>query len=110
MLVIETVEGDDALVKRVFQQAITFMLEGGFHHVDNIGNDTVVLAGGMQKFTADKGIIHFELPGTNGLNRELQLWIRLPSKLSNIEPDYQQTDSKDIPENGFRRDPHSRDC
>ncbi|MEM2911758.1 MAG: pirin family protein [Candidatus Bathyarchaeia archaeon] len=79
-------------------EAITYMLEGGFHHVDNLGNDTVVLAGGLQKFTAGKGIVHSELPGTKGLNRGLQLWIRLPSKLSNIEPDYQQIESKDIPE------------
>lgn len=79
-------------------EAITYMLEGGFHHTDNLGNDTVVLAGGLQKFTAGKGIVHSELPGTRGLNRGLQLWIRLPSKLGNIEPDYQQIESRDIPE------------
>lgn len=79
-------------------EAITYMLEGGFHHTDNLGNDTVVLAGGLQKFTAGRGIVHSELPGTKGLNRGLQLWIRLPSRLSNIDPDYQQVDSKDIPE------------
>ena len=79
-------------------EAITYMIEGGFHHIDNLGNDTVVLAGGLQKFTAGQGIVHSELPGTKGLNRGLQLWVRLPSKLSNIEPDYQQIESKDIPE------------
>lgn len=79
-------------------EAITYMLEGGFHHTDNLGNDAIVLAGGLQKFTAGKGIVHSELPGTKGLNRGLQLWIRLPSKLSNIKPDYQQIESKDIPE------------
>lgn len=79
-------------------EAITYMLEGGFHHIDNFGNDTVVLAGGLQKFTAGRGIVHAELPGTKGLNRGLQLWIRLPSRLGNIEPDYQQIESKDIPE------------
>jgi redox-sensitive bicupin YhaK (pirin superfamily) len=79
-------------------EAITYMLEGGFHHIDNLGNNTVVLAGGLQKFTAGKGIVHSELPGTRGLNRGLQLWIRLPSKLGNIKPDYQQVESKAIPE------------
>ncbi|MCX8153638.1 MAG: pirin family protein [Candidatus Bathyarchaeota archaeon] len=43
-------------------EAITYMLEGGFHHIGNLGNDTVVLAGGLQKFTAGKGIVHAELP------------------------------------------------
>lgn len=79
-------------------EAITYMLEGGFHHIDNLGNDSIVLAGGLQKFTAGKGIVHSELPGTKGLNRGLQLWIRLPSKLGNTEPEYQQIGPKAVPE------------
>lgn len=79
-------------------EAITYMLEGGFHHIDNLGNDSIVLAGGLQKFTAGKGIVHAELPGTEGLNRGLQLWVRLPSKLNETKPDYQQIDPKAIPE------------
>lgn len=79
-------------------EAITYMLEGGFHHTDNLRNDSIVLAGGLQKFTAGKGIVHSELPGTKGLNRGLQLWIRLPSKLGGSEPDYQQIEPKAIPE------------
>jgi redox-sensitive bicupin YhaK (pirin superfamily) len=54
-------------------KAITYMLEGGFHHTDDLGNDSIVLAGGLQKFTAGRGIVHSELPGTKGLNRGLQL-------------------------------------
>jgi redox-sensitive bicupin YhaK (pirin superfamily) len=86
-------------------EAVTYMLKGGFHHTDNLGNDSVVMAGGAQRFTAGKPIIHSELPGTKGLNRGLQLWIRLPTKLQNLEPTYQQVDPKDIPEqtiNGHR--------
>ncbi|MGB9853757.1 MAG: pirin family protein [Candidatus Bathyarchaeales archaeon] len=79
-------------------EAITYMLEGGFHHTDDLGNDSIVLAGGLQKFTAGRGIVHSELPGTRGLNRGLQLWIRLPSKLSSVKPDYQQIESKSIHE------------
>jgi redox-sensitive bicupin YhaK (pirin superfamily) len=80
-------------------EAVTYMLKGGFHHVDNLGNDTIVMAGGVQRFTAGKPIIHSELPGTRGLNRGLQLWVRPPTKLQNLEPTYQQVDPKDIPEN-----------
>lgn len=78
--------------------AITYMLEGGFHHVDDLGNDSIVLAGGLQKFTAGRGITHSELPGTSGMNRGLQPWIRLPTKLRDTEPDYQQLESSAIPE------------
>jgi redox-sensitive bicupin YhaK (pirin superfamily) len=86
-------------------EAVTYMLQGGFHHTDNLGNDSIVMAGGAQRFTAGKTIIHSELPGTKGLNRGLQLWVRLPTKLQNLEPTYQQVDSKAIPEqrvNGHR--------
>jgi redox-sensitive bicupin YhaK (pirin superfamily) len=79
-------------------EAVTYMLEGGFHHTDNLGNDSIVMAGGVQRFTAGKPLIHSELPGTKGLNRGLQLWIRLPTKLQKLEPTYQQMDSKDVPE------------
>jgi len=79
-------------------EAITYMLEGGFHHKDNLGNDSIVLAGGAQKFTAGREIVHSELPGTKGLNRGLQLWVRLPSKLRDMEPDYQQIEPTNIPE------------
>lgn len=79
-------------------EAITYMLEGGFHHTNNLGNDSIVLAGGLQKFTAGKGIVHSELPGTKGLNRGLQLWIRLPSKLGDTAPDYQQIEPGAMPE------------
>lgn len=78
-------------------EAITYMLEGGFHHADNIGNDSIVLAGGLQKFTAGKGVVHSEMPGTKGLNRVLQLWIRLPTRLHDLEPEYQQVEPKDVP-------------
>lgn len=79
-------------------EAITYMLEGGFHHTDNIGNDRIIMAGGLQKFTAGKGIVHSEMPGINGLNRGLQLWIRLPSRIRDIQPEYQQVEPAEIPE------------
>jgi len=79
-------------------EAVTYMIEGGFHHKDNFGNDTIVLAGGVQRFTAGKEIVHSELPGMSGLNRGLQLWIRLSSKLRDVKSDYQQVEPSAIPE------------
>ncbi|MCF7886052.1 MAG: pirin family protein [Candidatus Marinimicrobia bacterium] len=84
-------------------EAITYMLEGAFRHKDNLGNDSVVAAGGAQRFSAGKEIRHAELPGTENMNHGLQLWINLPGKLKNMEPTYQQVEPEDIPkkeENG----------
>lgn len=79
-------------------EAVTYMLEGGFHHRDKVGNDRIVSAGGVQRFTAGRGIVHAELPATPNLNHGLQLWINLPRRLKGIEPDYQQVEPSAIPE------------
>ena len=79
-------------------EAITYMIKGSFQHKDNLGNNTTVSDGGIQRFTAGKGLTHSEMPKEDGINHGFQLWINLPKHLKNIEPDYQQVDSGDIPE------------
>lgn len=79
-------------------EAVTYMLEGGFHHQDNLGNDSIVRAGGVQRFTAGTEIVHAELPGTEGINRGLQLWIKLPKRLAHLAPTYQQAEPSEIVE------------
>ncbi len=81
-------------------EAFTYMIEGGFHHKDNLGNDSVVETGGTQRFTAGKGARHSEMPGSGGVNRGLQLWINLPRSLKKMEPEYEPIHGDDIPENG----------
>ena len=73
------------------------MLDGAFRHKDNLGNDSVVSAGGVQRFSAGKEIRHAEMPGTNGMNHGLQLWINLPQNMKDSEPTYQQVDPQNIP-------------
>jgi len=77
-------------------EAITYMLGGGMQHADNLGNTSTVLAGGLQRFTAGKGLIHSEMPA--GKAHGIQLWINLPQRLKQMEPSYQQVDALDIPE------------
>ena len=77
-------------------EAITYMLGGGMQHVDNLGNTSTVHAGGLQRFTAGKGIVHSEMP--EGQAQGIQLWINLPKRLKQMPPSYQQVDAKDIPE------------
>ncbi|MDR0307718.1 MAG: pirin family protein [Chitinispirillales bacterium] len=83
-------------------EALTYMLSGTFRHKDILGNDSEVGAGGVQRFTAGKGIVHSEMPGLGGhICRGLQLWINLPRRLKHIEPSYQRVSSEKIPQESF---------
>jgi redox-sensitive bicupin YhaK (pirin superfamily) len=79
-------------------EAVTYMLEGGFHHRDTMGNDTTVLGGGAQYFVAGAGLEHAEMPGTPGMNHGIQLWVNLPGRLKDTEPSYRQISSIPIKE------------
>jgi len=79
-------------------EAVTYMLGGAFRHRDNLGNDEVVSAGGVQRFTAGKRIVHAELPGSDDTSRGLQLWVNLPRQLKDSEPEYQSIPAERIPE------------
>jgi redox-sensitive bicupin YhaK (pirin superfamily) len=77
-------------------EAITYMVEGGFIHKDNIGNNDTIFAGDAQRFTAGKGLIHSEMPGTKAINRGLQLWLNIPLSTKQLAPSYQLIDSDSI--------------
>lgn len=76
-------------------EAITYMLSGGMLHADNLGNRSTVTGGGLQRFTAGKGLVHSETP--EGRACGFQLWVNLPRALKSIEPGYQQVDVADMP-------------
>ena len=78
-------------------EAITYMLDGSMQHTDNLGNRSTVISGGAQRFTAGRGIVHSEMPGGQGDNTGIQLWINLPQRLKGIEPAYQQVDADEFP-------------
>jgi len=77
-------------------EAITYLFAGGMRHKDNLGNEGTIHAGGAQRFTAGRGIVHSEFP--DGHVAGIQLWINLPKRLKQIEPDYQQLQADNIPE------------
>ncbi|MBK8251901.1 MAG: pirin family protein [Polyangiaceae bacterium] len=81
-------------------EAFTYMIDGGFHHKDTMGNDSVCSTGGTQRFTSGKGARHSEMPVGSAQNRGLQLWINLPRSLKKMEPEYEAVQGGDIPENG----------
>ena len=78
-------------------EAITYMLEGVFHHRDIMGNDTTITQGGVQYFSAGRGLMHSEMPGTRGMNHGIQLWVNLPKRLKNMNPSYNQVDPEKLP-------------
>lgn len=78
-------------------EAITYMFDGGMNHKDNLGNESFVTAGGAQRFTAGRGLIHSEMPSETGESNGIQLWINLPQRLKKIEPGYQQVDAEEFP-------------
>jgi quercetin 2,3-dioxygenase len=79
-------------------EAFTYMLEGAFHHKDSLGNDSVVGAGGTQRFTSGRGAYHSEMPATSSDNRGLQLWVNLPRRLKTMDPSYGATSDVEVPE------------
>ncbi len=78
-------------------EAFTYMIEGAFHHRDNLGNDSTIAAGGTQRFNSGRGARHSEMPGTRGSNRGLQLWVNLPRVRKAMEPEYQGVPATRMP-------------
>lgn len=86
-------------------EAITYLFAGGIEHKDNLGNQSTVFAGGAQRFSAGKGIVHSEMPAKGSPSKGIQLWINLPRHLKQMDPEYQQADDLELPEqvvNGLR--------
>ena len=83
-------------------EAFTYMLDGAFHHQDNLGNDSYVSSGGVQLFTSGRGARHSEMPGEARVNRGIQLWVNLPRALKPMDPEYAAVQARDIPEVGAK--------
>ncbi|MCF6323276.1 MAG: pirin family protein [Gammaproteobacteria bacterium] len=78
-------------------EAITYLYSGSIKHTDNLGNSSTVTSGGAQRFTAGKGIVHSEMPNEESPTRGIQLWINLPGRLKQVEPEYQQVNHAAFP-------------
>lgn len=79
-------------------EGITYIFEGSMQHKDNLGNESTVHPGGLQRFTAGGGIIHSEMPSLGSTTKGIQLWVMLPQSMKKIEPAYQQVDAASVPE------------
>ena len=72
-------------------ETVTYMLAGHMRHKDNVGNEGVISANGVQWMTAGRGIVHSEMPEQeSGLLKGLQLWVNLPKAHKMTAPHYQE--------------------
>ena len=78
-------------------EAFTYMIDGAFHHRDDLGNDSLITSGGTQRFNSGRGARHSEMPGGAGTHRGLQLWVNLPRRLKTMDPEYEGTDASVMP-------------
>jgi len=81
---------------------VTFIFQGGVHHRDSRGGDSIINAGGTQWMNAGRGIVHSERPrkdlAEEGGNFELiQFWVNAPASQKMIEPSYQPLTKEDTP-------------
>lgn len=72
---------------------VTFIFQGGVHHRDSRGNDSVVYAGGAQWMNAGMGVMHSERPPKDiheigGRQEIIQLWVNMPAKNKMDQPAY----------------------
>lgn len=72
---------------------VTFIFQGGVHHRDSRGNNSVVYEGGAQWMNAGMGVIHSERPPHDihergGRQEIIQLWVNTPAAHKMDAPAY----------------------
>ncbi len=79
-------------------ETVTYMLSGSMRHKDTAGNVGEIGPGEAQWMTAGRGIIHSEMPTSEGVDiRGFQLWVNLPAADKMKPPRYQDIPYGDIP-------------
>ncbi len=80
-------------------EILTYPLRGWINHVDSLGNEARVQAGGIMHITAGKGIWHEEGFGEKNHQpiRGIQFWVNLPLAEKQREPSLQVAGETDLP-------------
>ena len=80
-------------------ETVTFMLQGRMRHRDSVGNNGLLVPGGVQWMTAGRGVIHSEMPEQEeGAMEGFQLWLNLPAREKMRAPWYRDIPSAEIPQ------------
>jgi len=85
---------------------VTFIFQGGVHHRDSRGNDSVIYEGGAQWMNAGRGVIHSERPPHDihergGRQEIIQLWINTAAQHKMDEPAYFPVAADEAPSKTF---------
>jgi hypothetical protein len=81
---------------------LTYLFEGAMIHRDSLGNEVEIKPGGVNWMTAGKGVVHSErtpehLRGIKKSLHGLQIWVGLPKKLEQTEPEFTHITENKIP-------------
>jgi quercetin 2,3-dioxygenase len=80
-------------------ETITYMLQGRMRHRDSVGNEGLLLPGGVQWMTAGRGVIHSEMPEQQeGTMEGFQLWLNLPARSKMCAPWYRDIAPQELPQ------------
>jgi len=80
-------------------ETVTYMLEGTMRHRDHMGNEGLLVSGGVQWMTAGRGVLHSEMPQQEaGRLHGFQLWVNLPAAEKMSPPAYREYGPEQIPE------------
>jgi len=75
-------------------EIITYITKGAIAHKDNMGNESTIHAGEVQRMSAGSGVVHSEYNASKTDTLELlQIWI-VPSE-SGLEPSYEEKEFKE---------------
>tara|TARA_R110002033_G_scaffold95120_3_gene144261 strand:- start:2384 stop:3268 length:885 start_codon:yes stop_codon:yes gene_type:complete len=82
---------------------LTFLFEGSIMHRDTLGNNIEIKPGAVNWMTAGKGIVHSErtpeyLRHSELYMHGLQIWVALPKKLEQMNPEFFHIDKDQIPQ------------
>lgn len=76
-------------------EIVSYVTEGALRHQDNMGNESVLRAGSLQRMTAGTGVFHSEYNASRSERAHLyQVWI-LPER-KGIEPGYEEAALTDV--------------
>lgn len=79
-------------------ETVTYMLEGRMRHRDHLGNEGLLVSGGVQWMTAGRGVLHSEMPEQeSGRLHGFQLWMNLPASEKMQAPNYQDFAPSELP-------------
>jgi len=78
-------------------ESITYLLAGGLHHSDDLGNDAIVAAGGAQTFTAGRGLSHTTAAADGSTAHGIRLWVNTAKIHKDLPPTCQQVEAGQLP-------------